>query len=176
MIVLYLGSKDYVEQTFLPDIRKSEQHMVGKGTTFIFLRRTYEQVDEGLKILAGKYAESMVEQYEANMGRAKIQELPCGPEMLEPNGTAMLGGELTSMYRSLVGCGIYLSQERLDVSFAIKELASSMACPTTGSLKKLGKLVGCLKGAMGQYSMLPYPDPGRGRSTRSTTSRWLLET
>ena len=27
----------------------------------------------------------------------------------------------------------------MDVSFAIKELASSMACPTTGSLRKLGK-------------------------------------
>ena len=61
------------------------------------------------------------------MGRAKVQKLPCGPEMLEQDGTALLNGELASLFRSLVGCGVYLSQERMDVSFAIKGLASSMA-------------------------------------------------
>ena len=96
-------------------------------------------MNEGLKILPGKYAESMVEQYEEKLGRVKIQKLPCGPEMLEFDGTTLLNAELSSMYRSLVGCGIYLSQERIDVSFTIKELASSMSAPTTGSLKKLGK-------------------------------------
>ena len=64
----------------------------------------------------------------------------------------------------------------MDVSFAIKELASSTACPTTGSLRKLGKLVGYLKVTVGQYSLLPYPDPGHGHATRTTASRWLLET
>ena len=29
---------------------------------------------------------------------------------------------------------------------------------------------------MGQYGLLPYPDPGRGHAARTTTSRWLLET
>ena len=29
---------------------------------------------QGLKILPGKYAESMVEQYEAQMGKAKVPE------------------------------------------------------------------------------------------------------
>ena len=178
--VLYLGSREYVEKIFLPDIKKSfdisEQHLSGDGTTFSFLRRTYEQAPEGLKILPGKYAENTIEQYESQLGRAKIQKLPCGPEMLEQDGTSMVSGELASLFRSLVGCGIYLSQERMDVSFAIKELASSMACPTTGSLRKLGKLVGYLKATVGQYSLLPYPDPGHGHATRTTSSRWLLET
>ena len=44
--VLYLGSREYVEESFLPDIKKSfdisEQHLSGDGTTFAFLRRTYE--------------------------------------------------------------------------------------------------------------------------------------
>ena len=178
--VLYLGNKGYLENTFFPGIKKSfdisEQHLVGDDTTFAFLRRTYEQTAKGLKILPCKYAESMVEQYEAQMGRVKVQKLPCGPEMLEQDGAALLNGELPSLFRSLVGCGIYLSQERMDVSFTIKELASSMSCPTTGSLRKLGKLVGYLKGTMGQYSLLPYPDPGHGHATRTTTSRWFLET
>ena len=97
--VMYVSTKDYMENTFLPGIRKrfdiSEQRLSDNGTTFTFLRRTYEQV---------------------------------------------------------------------------------MSAPTTGSLKRLGKLVGYLKGTIGQYSLLPYPDPGHGHSTRSTTTGWLLET
>lgn len=173
--VMYMGNKDYIEQSFLPDIRQSfdisEQHLEGNGSTFTFLRRTYEQIEAGLKILPGKYAESMVEQYEAKMGRAKVQQLPCGQEMLEVDGTTMLNGELASLYRSLVGCGIYLSQERPDVSFTIKELASSMACPTTGSLRRLGKLVRYLQGTLGQpNSVLYLPEPGHGLASRSSTT------
>lgn len=50
------------------------------------------------------------------MGKMKVQKLPCAQE-------------LASLYRSVVGCGIYLSQERPDVAFTIKELAGSMANP-----------------------------------------------
>ena len=61
-----------------------------------------------------------------------------------------------------MGCGINLSYERPDVSFAIKELAGSMANPTTGSLRKLSRLIGYLKGTLGQYTMLEMAEPGKG--------------
>lgn len=51
------------------------------------------------------------------LGRAKVQKLPCGQEILEPDETCL--------YRSLAGCGICFPQE----SFTVKELASKMACP-----------------------------------------------
>ena len=142
--VLYLGEKEYVMDYFLPSIKErfeiSEQHLSGPGSLFQFLRRTYEETETGLKVHPGKYAENMVEMYEEKMGRATVQSLPCSHEMLEADGTTQLRPDLAGLYRSLVGCGIYLSQERLDVSYVIKELAGSMSCPTTGSLKKLGKL------------------------------------
>ncbi|CAK9114939.1 Retrovirus-related Pol polyprotein from transposon TNT 1-94, partial [Durusdinium trenchii] len=126
---------------FLPSIKDrfeiSEQHLTGPGSSFQFLRRTYEETETGLKVNPGKCAESVVEMYEEKMGRAKVPSLPCSQEMLEADGTTQLRPDLAGLYRSLVGCGIYLSQERLDVSYVIKELAGSMSCPTTGSLKKL---------------------------------------
>ena len=178
--VLYLGEEEYVVNDFLPSIKArfeiSEQHLTGPGSSFQFLRRTYEETETGLKVHPGKYAQSMVEMYEETMGRAKIQSLPCSQEMLEADGTTQLRADLASLYRSLVGCGIYLSQERPDVSYVIKELAGSMSCPTTGSLRKLGKLVGYLKNTMGQYTMLEIEEPGSGLATRTTKGRWLLET
>ena len=94
-----------------------------------------------------------------------------GPEILEPDGTTLLG-----LYRSLVGCGIYLSQERLDVSYTVKELAATMSCPTSASLKKLGKLIGYLKRTMGQHSLLELREPGHGLVHKSFETRWILET
>ena len=178
--VMFVGEHDYVVNKFIPDLRQSfeiaEQHLTGMNSSFQFLRRTYVEMEKGLKVMPGKYAEQMVEAYEEQMGRVKSQKLPCGQEVLEPDGSVELKPELASLYRSLVGCGIYLSQERPDVSYTIKELASTMSRPTSSSLKKLGKLVGYLKSTMGQYSVLEVVEPGHGLVSRTVESRWLLET
>eukprot|EP00913_Durusdinium_trenchii_P034869 g32617.t1 len=153
-------------EQFIPDLKQSfeisEQHLTGEGSSFQFLRRTYVEIEGGLKVMPGKYAESMIEMYEEKMGKVKMQKLPCGPEVLEADGSVELKAELASLYRSLVGCGIYLSQERPDVSYTIKELASTMSFPTTSSLRKLGKLIGYLKGTIGQHSILEMGEPGQG--------------
>ena len=133
-------------------------------------------MENGLKVHPGKYAESMVEAYEGKLGKAKVQKLPCGPEIQEPDGTTLLDYELAGLYRSLVGCGIYLSQDRLDVSYTVKELASTMSCPTAASLKKLGKLIGYLKHTMGQHRLLELKEAGHGLVHQSFETRWILET
>ena len=51
-----------------------------------------------------------------------------------------------------------------------------MSCPTTSSLRKLGKLIGYLKSTMGQYSVLEVSQPGQGLVGRRVEARWLLET
>ena len=178
--VMYVGKESFVQEQFLPKLRTqfeiSEQHVKKVGDACQFLRRTYELTTEGLRIYPGKYAEDMVEAYEKELGRAKLQKLPCGQEILEPDETTPLGEHLAGLYRSLVGCGIYLAQERVDISFTVKELAGKMACPTEASLKKLGKLIGFLKPTLGQYSQLEVGEPGHGLTTRTEVSGWLLET
>lgn len=120
----------------------------------------------------------MIESYEETMGKVKTQKLPCTQEMLEADGATLLNQELSSLYRSIVGCGcgIHLSQEMPDVSFTIKELAGSMANPTTGSLRKLSRLIGYLKGTLGQHTVLEMAEPGRGLVVQTLETRWLLET
>ena len=114
--------------------------------------------------------------YENKLGKVKVQKLPCGQEILEADGTTLLGTELAGLYRSLVGCGIYLSPERLDVAYTVKELASTMSCPTSASLKKLGKLIGYLKHTIGQYNMRELNESGQGLVVQEHETRWLLET
>lgn len=53
---------------------------------------------DGLKILPGKYAETMIEAYEEVMDKAKAQKPPCTKEMLEQDGTTYLSPELASLY------------------------------------------------------------------------------
>jgi len=52
------------------------------------------------------------------------------------------------LYRSLVGMGIYLSQERPDLSFGIKELAGKMSRPTQLSMQRMKKFLGYVKGTI----------------------------
>ena len=64
----------------------------------------------------------MIKNFEDFYGQAKKQKVPSGPEIQEADGPEALSSEEVALY-SLVGSGVYLSQERLDLSFAIKELA-----------------------------------------------------
>ena len=168
--ILFAGEQQYIEEELLLAMRKSfeisVQYLTTPGSTFQFLRRTYEKTENGLKILPGKYAETMIEAYEKVMDKVKVQKLPCTQDMLEQDGATYLNPDLASLYRSIVGCGIYLSQERPDVAFTIKELAGAMANPTTRSMRKLGRLIGYLKGTLGQRTIVEIPEPGWGLATR----------
>ena len=48
-------------------------------------------------------------------------------------------------YRSPVGTAMYLAQERYDLQFATKTLASCLQNPTKAAWALLGRLVGCLR-------------------------------
>ena len=50
-----------------------------------------------------------------------------------------------AFFRSIGGSGIYLCQERYDVAFTVKELASRMSSPTAMSFHHLKKFLGYLK-------------------------------
>ena len=64
--------------------------------------------------------------------------------------------EKISLFRSIVGSGIYLRQERYDVAFSVKELASRMSNPTAMSFHHLKKFLGILKKAMDYCLVLEF--------------------
>ena len=57
-----------------------------------------------------------------------------------------LAGEDLTRYRSVVATANFISQDRPDVRFAVKELCRKMARPTCASWRKLKKLVRYLRG------------------------------
>ena len=145
------------------------------GDEFKFLRKTYELEEDGLSIRPGRYSEDMIENFEKAYGEVKRQKLPAGPAIEDADGSNLMDPAGASLFRSLVGSGIYLAQERLDIAYTIKELASSMSNPTTGSIVKMKRLAGYLRETRGQYVHLPFPTRGQGIQIQSNP-KWLLET
>ena len=85
-----------------------------------------------------------------------------------------MGYEEASLYRSLVGSGIYLGQGRWDVCFAVKDLASYMTNPTGGAMDRMKKLLGYLKQTKGYHTRLGFPQDGNGLQMKNQF-KWTLE-
>ena len=82
--------------------------------------------------------------------------------------------EEISVFRSIVGSGIYLCQERY-VAFTVKELASRMLNPTAMSFHRLKKFLGYLKKTMDSCLVLEFAQEGEGY-VKKGESYWCLET
>eukprot|EP00435_Cladocopium_sp_Y103_P030397 s650_g7.t1 len=131
--------------------------------------------EDGIDIHPGGYAEAMIEAFEKRYGAVKLQQVPCGDESQEIGTSIALPLDEAKLYRSLVGSGIYLSQERIEIGFIIKQLASGMANPCQGHLQAMRKLIGYLKNTLGHYSHLKAPSYGQGVH-HHYDSKWVLET
>ena len=79
------------------------------------------------------------------------------------------------LYLSLVGMGIYLSQERPDLSFGIKELAGKMASRTQLSVQRVKKFLGCVKGTTHYMNYVKFPKDGMGFLKQSDSKEWVFE-
>ena len=95
----------------------------------------------------------MLKAYEGQFGKIKLQQLPSDNSLqIEDKSEVLDDQERISLFRSNVGSGIYLCQERYDVAFIefiVKELASRTANPTAMSFHHLKKFLGYLKKTLG---------------------------
>ena len=113
------------------------------------LRRKYKLEKDGLWIQPGNYIQQMLKAYEEQIGKIKLQQLPSDNSIqVEDKSEVFQGREKISRFRSIVESSIYLCQERYDVAFTVKELASRMSMPTA-SFHHLKKILGYLKKTMG---------------------------
>ena len=103
----------------------------------------------------------MLELYESNFGPVQAQKVPADGSIRVEDGSQELDARTSSIYRSLIGM-LYLSQERMDVGFVKKELASKMSKPTAVALARLKKLLGYLKATADYACKLASPAPGLG--------------
>ena len=124
--------------------------------------------------MPGRYAETMIESFVAKYGKVKPQQVPCGNEAREISNAVLLPPDEASPYQSLVGSGIYLSQERIELGYVIKQLASGMRSPSRGHLQVMRRLIGYLKKTLGNYNHLDIPSYGKDIHF-NYDSKWVLE-
>ena len=67
-----------------------------------------------------------------------------------------LPGELASVYRAISARASYVSQDRSDIQYAVKELCRRMSAPTNGDLKKLKRLGRYLVGKPRAVALFPW--------------------
>ena len=163
--IMICGCKDEV-QKLIAELKKefviSYKIAQFPGDEFEFQKRTYRLCDDGMDIIPGRFAETMIKLFEEKYGPLKCQQVPCGDEGQEISGTVLLPEDEASLYRSLVGSGIYLSQERIERGHVIKQLASGMSSPTCEHLHVMKCLIGYLKTTEGNYNHLELPNYGKG--------------
>ena len=94
------------------------------------MRRKYKLEKDGLRA----YTQQMLKAYDEQIGKIKLQQVPLDNSIqMEDKSDVLRGQKKVSLFRNIVGSGIYLCQERYDVARTVKELASRMSNPTAMS-------------------------------------------
>ena len=101
--------------------------------------------------------------------------MPGDASLQREDTTKELSGGDASFYRMAVGVCLYLSRDRPDIVFPVKELASRMSKPTIGSLQSLKKLVGYLKSTQDYAVVLEQPLVAVDDGNNPTTSFGFLK-
>jgi hypothetical protein len=158
------------------------------GARYCHLKRTRILTEEGTYIQASsKHAEDMIKLL--HLEDAKTVSTPMVESAGEEASDQLLDAEPASVYRTCVGIAIYLSTDRHDIQFAVKELTQIMKNPTEGSMHMLKRLVKYLKGIIEVWILLSrqgavgsimatsdsnWAGCKRTRKSTSCDSKWLM--
>ena len=147
-----------------------------KGSSITFLKRKITDMDDWLLLTPGTSVEKVVKLFETSFGVARKQKIPADASIQLQDESEKLNARDATAYRSVVGLCLYVSRERPDLMFTIKELASNMSAPTLTSLQRLRKLVGYMKHVGDVGIRLNTPIPGQGKNCHEGGFQWVLET
>ena len=137
----------------------------GNGEELRYLKRKYVFVGEGIVVQPNeKYIKKLLELYD--LGRLKSKATPEHVDLVKEDKSKELGPEETKRFRSGLGSVLYLAQDRIDIQYASKCLASSMSKPTQQSLKCLKHLILYLAGTANRSTLLPYSTKGKRLITK----------
>ena len=137
----------------------------GNGEELRYLKRKYVFVEEGIVVQPNeKYIKKLLELYD--LGRLKSKTTPEHVDLVKEDKSKELGPEETKRFRSGLGSVLYLAQDRIDIQYASKCLASSMSKPTQQALKCLKHLILYLSGTANRSTLLPYSTKGKRLITK----------
>ena len=147
-----------VEGPFLTD----QERMVGESHQNIrFLKRKFTFHNHELHITCDpKYLTKLKEELKLKTKASK--PTPCTQESQQVDNTNHLDQEQSASFRKCVGILLYVGQDRPDLQFAVRGLASKMSGPTYQSWKQLVHLVQYMSKTEGYH--LVYRKTPRGIS------------
>jgi hypothetical protein len=139
--IMYAGSRKFWHEVFHPAFQKaftvSYSELGDVGSEISFLKRRIRRLPGGLALIPGTNIDALVQKVEAKLGHVRLQSMPGDANLQREDTTKELSSGDASFYRMAVGVCLYLSRDRPDTVFPVKELASRMSKPTIGSLQSL---------------------------------------
>ena len=153
--VLILGREGWIADVLIPSLQKEfkltytlvRRHT---GGMLEFLKRMHvvEPNCEAISVYGEpKHANALIERYTIIEGRPpRVAYTPISGTLPIPSSdSTLLSPKLAAEYRSMVGIAMYMAQERYDLQYATKTLASCLKNPTKEAWIALGRLIGYLR-------------------------------
>ena len=131
----------------------------GNGEEISYLKKKYIFTERGIAVQSNSKHTNVLEELYKLHGR-KVKMVPEHGELGTPDKTAELEGEAKKRFRSGLGTAMYMAQERADIQFATKSLASHMAKPTKKAEACLQHLILYLMGTRDLGVLMEYVEPG----------------
>ena len=140
---LTLAPLSWLHTTLIPLIKSRFEVSVELawkvGDEFSFLKSKHLILEDSIVVsMPAQYIHSMAKVLDVKPSSRATT--PYCAELLNVDTSAPLGTEDTAKFRSAVGIALYISADRVDVSFAVRVLASGMAKPTKLLLKGVIRL------------------------------------
>lgn len=130
---------------------------IGPAATYLkairILDRVVQWTPEGFEYEADQRHAELIIQGLGLEGGKPVSSPGCRRDNTLADDTALPARDATT-YRAFVARGNYLSQDRSDISFSVKELCRSMATPTEGdwtALKRLGRYLVAQRRSVTRY-------------------------
>ena len=93
---------------------------------------------------------------------------------MEDTSQVLVGEDATFLKMDVETC-LYLTRDRPDISFTVRDFAICMSNPTVSAMRHLKKLVSYLKRTSHYAVVLQWPHGGQGLHKQSNDRYWLLE-
>ena len=126
----------------------------------------------GLLIVPGTTTGRIVAYFEKFFDAARNQKIPCDGSIQNDDKSQLLNDGGSRAYRSMIALLLYVARDRVDVMYAVKELAACMSAPTGCALQRLRKLIGYPKATGDMGMKLCLPEFGSGKRRKGGEQFW----
>ena len=141
--LLLLARLSWLMRTLVPELKDkfkvSFEVACKTGDRFNFLKREHILCEEGIVIMPPREHALKMAQL-LGVRATKTSSVPCSKELVGHDHSPALPADKAAAFRSAVGVGLYISNDRPDISFSVRVLAQWLRDPTELAWKCAQKL------------------------------------